>query len=166
MRNADTAKVKVERILNLMNGKNTKVAVVVFNEEDSWVGELAEQRGIVVIKDWRSKYGSPEEAAQSEAIMKYKLATINYTSVLSSLENADKWQPALNGIVRYVICGNNNVTINGILKLYKKLPEDLQQTLADSGITIQTIPRSQIIGEKFEPSQFNKNAITEIEQAA
>lgn len=69
----------------------------------------------------------------------------------------------MNTMVRYVVCGNN-VTVIGILKLYNKLPEDIKQALASSGITVQTIQRSGVVNTdgRFDINKVREGMITEI----
>lgn len=155
---------KVGKILDVMKGENTKVAVVIFSKDDEWVGKLAEEMDIVVVSHI-SEGDSPEEVVVNEAELKYQVTEFNSINVLSTINNLGRWRPGLNAMVRYVVC-NNNVTICGILKLYDDLPYDIKQALAESGITVQFIQRSQVVDEDFRPEQFNENTVTEIAKAA
>jgi len=157
-------KKKAGKLLDIMNGEKAKTAVVVFNEEDKWIVKLAKDKGIAVVNIWevKNRDAVPEEVARLKAIMEYKISNINSINVLSSLKYANRWRPAVNGMIRYVVCGKD-VTIAGILKLYNKLPEDIKKALAEQGLTVKKIERSELVDTngRFDIDKIKEDAIVE-----
>jgi hypothetical protein len=154
----------VDDLLGAMNHGETKIVLVAFSDQDKRVAEIAEKRGITVVsRDELYGVQSPEEIAMNKARIKYKLPSISSVNVLSSLENISKWRPAINSMMRYIVC-SDNVTISGILKMYEKLPLDIKTALEESGITIETIQRSNIVNSDgvFNVDNFKNDSIVEI----
>ena len=146
---------KAKKVLRtMMSSKRTRLAYVVFDREDSWLGELAEETAkeegqpVVVIKAYSISWEDAhfEDIARLEYSLRWDIGTFDNVSVMTSVKYAKKWRPTstLNRMVRYIICGNR-VTITGILMMYDKLPDDIREAL---GVRREAIAGSTVVDDE------------------